>query len=144
MFDYSENATIKAQASETFRIMLVIVAFVSLLVGGVGIMNIMLMSVTERTREIGLRLAVGAPESAIITQFLTEAVMLCLLGSAHGVLAGIATAHTLSRLLEWLTIVPIWSAAVAAAVSVGIGLVFGFYSAWRAGRLNPVEALRVE
>ncbi|MBI1827030.1 MAG: ABC transporter permease [Planctomycetes bacterium] len=144
MFDYSESATIKAQASETFNIMLIIVACVSLLVGGVGIMNIMLMSVTERTREIGLRLAVGAPEAAIIAQFLTEAVMLCLLGGALGVAAGIGTAQMLSRMLEWLTIVPVWSVAVAAAFSVGIGLVFGFYPAWRASRMNPIEALRVE
>ena len=144
MFDFSESATIKAQASETFSIMLVIVASVSLLVGGVGIMNIMLMSVTERTREIGLRLAVGAPESAIIAQFLAEAVMLCLLGGAIGVATGIGTAQMLSRTLEWLIIVPIWSVGVAAAFSVGIGLVFGFYPAWRASRLNPIEALRVE
>ncbi len=124
--------------------MLMIVASVSLLVGGVGIMFIMLMWVTKRTREIGLRLAIGAPESSIIVQFLAEAVMLCLLGGAIGVATGIGTARTLSRMLEWLTIVPMWSVGVAAAFSVGIGLVFGFYPAWRASRLNPIEALRVE
>jgi putative ABC transport system permease protein len=144
MFDYSESATIKAQASATFSIMLVIVASVSLIVGGVGIMNNMMMSVTERTREIGLRLAVGAPESAIVVQFLTEAVLLCLLGGALGVISGIATARTLSHFLEWMTLIPVWSVAVAAAFSVAIGLVFGFYPAWRASRMNPIDALRVE
>jgi putative ABC transport system permease protein len=144
MFDYSESASIKAQASETFSIMLVIVASVSLLVGGVGIMNIMLMSVTERTREIGMRLAVGAPGFAIVAQFLTEAVVVCLLGGALGVAAGLGTAHALSQALGWLIVVPVWSLGVAAAVSVGIGLVFGFYPAWRASRLSPIEALRVE
>lgn len=144
MFDFSESASIKAQASATFSIMLIIVASVSLVVGGVGIMNIMLMSVSERTREIGLRLAVGAPESAIITQFLTEAVLLCLMGCILGVIAGVGAALTLSRYLEWFAIIPVWSVALAAAFSVGIGLLFGFYPAWRASRMSPIDALREE
>ena len=120
------------------------VALISLVVGGVGIMNIMLVSVTERTREIGLRMAVGARSRDILKQFLIESVVLCLSGGVIGILLGHGTALLIESQLNW----PIKSSpgAVVAAflVSVSIGIVFGFYPAWKASRLDPIEALRYE
>ena len=120
------------------------VALLSLLVGGVGIMNIMLVSVTERTREIGLRMAVGARSRDILQQFLIEAVVLCLVGGILGILLGHGAALLVESQLNW----PIGSSpsAVAAAfiVSVSIGIIFGFYPAWKASKLDPIEALRYE
>jgi ABC-type antimicrobial peptide transport system permease subunit len=133
--------------SSTIRLMtnlLLCVAMISLVVGGVGIMNIMLVSVTERTREIGLRMAVGARARDILRQFLVEAVVLCLVGGAAGILLG----HGGSRLVELLLRWPVETspAAIAAAVlvSAGVGIIFGFYPAWKASRLDPIEALRYE
>lgn len=120
------------------------VALLSLLVGGVGIMNIMLVSVTERTREIGLRMAVGARSRDILKQFLIESVVMCLLGGIIGIFAGHGTALLIEAHLNW----PIESspgAVVAAfAVSASIGIIFGFYPAWKASQLDPIEALRYE
>ena len=120
------------------------VALLSLVVGGVGIMNIMLVSVTERTREIGLRMAVGARSRDILKQFLIESVVMCLLGGIIGIFAGHGTALLIEAHLHW----PIESspgAVVAAfAVSAGIGIIFGFYPAWKASQLDPIEALRYE
>jgi ABC-type antimicrobial peptide transport system permease subunit len=133
--------------SSTTRLMtnlLLCVAMISLVVGGVGIMNIMLVSVTERTREIGLRMAVGARARDILRQFLVEAVVLCLVGGAAGILLG----HGGSRLVELVLRWPVETspAAIAAAVlvSAGVGIIFGFYPAWKASRLDPIEALRYE
>ena len=120
------------------------VALLSLVVGGVGIMNIMLVSVTERTREIGLRMAVGARSRDILKQFLIEAVVICLLGGIIGIVAGHGTAELIENQLHW----PIESSpgAVLAAfvVSATIGIIFGFYPAWKASKLDPIEALRYE
>lgn len=120
------------------------VALLSLVVGGVGIMNIMLVSVTERTREIGLRMAVGARSRDILKQFLIEAVVICLLGGFIGIAVGHGTAELIEHQLHW----PIESSpeAVVAAflVSAGIGMIFGFYPAWKASKLDPIEALRYE
>ena len=120
------------------------VAAVSLLVGGVGIMNIMLVSVTERTREIGLRMAVGANASDILRQFLVEAVVLCLLGGLVGIAAGRGASSLVGFIMDWPTRPSILAAVVAVAVSVVVGVTFGYYPAWKASRLNPIEALRYE
>ncbi len=120
------------------------VAAVSLVVGGVGIMNIMLVSVTERTREIGLRMAVGANPVDILFQFLIEAVVLCMVGGIIGILAGRGSSVIVSSFLGWPTR-PSWdAAAISLAVSLTVGVSFGFYPAWKASRMNPIDALRYE
>lgn len=124
--------------------LLLCVALISLVVGGVGIMNIMLVSVTERTREIGLRMAVGARSRDILRQFLVEAVVLCLLGGALGILIGRGSSMLVRTVLRWPTELSIGAIVAAVAVSVGVGVVFGFYPAWKASRLDPIEALRYE
>jgi ABC-type antimicrobial peptide transport system permease subunit len=120
------------------------VAAVSLIVGGVGIMNIMLVSVTERTREIGLRMAVGADARDILRQFLVEAVALCLVGGFLGILLGRAASLLVGEMMGWPTQTSVGAAVVAVAVSVTVGVVFGYYPAWKASRLNPIDALRYE
>jgi putative ABC transport system permease protein len=124
---------------------MVFIAGVSLLIGGVGVMNIMLVSVTERTREIGLRKAVGAFRRDIVLQFLTEATTLSLLGGAIGVLLGIAVPAAIKRIFEALPAeTPIWAIAVGLGVSITVGIFFGLYPAVKASRLDPIEALRYE
>jgi len=113
-------------------------------VGGVGIMNIMLVSVTERTREIGLRMAVGARSHHILRQFLVEAVVLCLVGGGAGVLVGRIASILVRYLQHWPTRPSILIITVSVAVSAAVGIVFGFYPAWKASRLDPIEALRYE
>jgi macrolide transport system ATP-binding/permease protein len=120
------------------------IAAVSLLVGGVGIMNIMLVSVTERTREIGLRMAVGADARDILRQFLVEAVVLCMVGGFIGIVAGRAASWFAGAVMGWPTHASPSAAAVAVVVSVAVGVAFGYYPAWRASRLNPIDALRYE
>jgi putative ABC transport system permease protein len=132
------------ETSRTFAILLAAIAAVSLAVGGIGIMNIMLVSVTERTREIGVRKALGATRRVILSQFLAEALTLCLLGGAIGVAAGFGASHLLARSAGWRTIVTGNSVALAVAVSAGVGIFFGLYPAARASRLDPIEALRYE
>ncbi len=131
-------------ATQTFTVLLAAVAGVSLLVGGVGIMNIMLVSVTERTREIGLRMAIGARRRDILTQFALEAVTLSFAGGLIGLLIGVGGATLISRLGDWPSAIPIWAAPVSLGFSMFVGLVFGAYPAWRAARLDPIEALRRE
>ena len=123
---------------------LLFVALVSLVVGGVGIMNIMLVSVTERTREIGLRMAVGARPKDILRQFLVEAVVLCLMGGFMGIVLGRSASLSLHWILHWPTEISLPAIVAAVAVSAGVGIVFGYYPAWKASRLDPIEALRYE
>jgi macrolide transport system ATP-binding/permease protein len=120
------------------------VAAVSLVVGGVGIMNIMLVSVTERTREIGLRMAVGANAQDILRQFLVESIVLCLLGGCIGIFTGRAASLFVGTIMGWPTQPSLAAAATAVAVSVTVGVTFGYYPAWKASRLNPIDALRYE
>jgi macrolide transport system ATP-binding/permease protein len=124
--------------------LLLAVALISLLVGGVGIMNIMLVSVTERTREIGLRMAVGAWARDILQQFLAESVILCFCGGAAGILVGRGISMLVRVLLRWPTELSLSAIVAAFAVSVTVGIVFGFYPAWKASRLDPIIALRYE
>jgi macrolide transport system ATP-binding/permease protein len=124
--------------------LLLAVALISLAVGGVGIMNIMLVSVTERTREIGLRLAVGAWSRDILQQFLTEAVLLCFCGGIVGILLGRGISTLIRILFQWPTELSLGAILVAFAVSVTVGITFGYYPAWKASRLDPINALRYE
>jgi putative ABC transport system permease protein len=132
------------QATQVFTSLLASIAAVSLLVGGIGIMNIMLVSVTERTREIGVRKALGATRLNILMQFLIEALTLCLLGGILGILLGIATAILLSRVMQWNTLISPMAVGIAFAFSAAVGLFFGIWPARRASRLDPIIALRYE
>ena len=136
----------KAMSSTTDMItkLLLCVAMISLVVGGVGIMNIMLVSVTERTREIGLRMAVGAEPGDILRQFLTEAVVICLLGGTMGIILGRTSSYIISSVLNWPTAPSVAAIIASVIVSASVGVIFGFYPAWKASRLNPIEALRYE
>jgi putative ABC transport system permease protein len=127
-----------------FFLVMLVLSSIALLVGGIGVMAIMMVSVTSRTREIGLRKAMGATRRAILWQFLVEAATLTLLGGVIGIILGLGAGEALKRLLDFSTHVPLWSAAVATAVSVLVGLAFGIAPAARAARLDPVEALRHE
>jgi putative ABC transport system permease protein len=156
--DYEEDFTVQTQndltatardVSRTLTILLGAIAGISLVVGGIGIMNIMLVSVTERTREIGIRKAVGASSGDILLQFVVEAIIVTLVGGALGVLAGVVAARMADGQdfgtgSSVTTVVAPWSIFVALGVSVLIGLFFGIYPAFRASRLNPIEALRAE
>ena len=133
-----------SSTSELMGTLLLVVAGISLVVGGVGIMNIMLVSVTERTREIGLRMAVGARGHQILRQFLIEAVLLCLAGGAIGIVLGRLTSVVVRSVKHWPTEPSLPMIVVAVLVSAGVGIVFGFYPAWKASRLDPIEALRYE
>ena len=132
------------ETNETFTLLLAGIAGVSLLVGGIGIMNIMLVSVTERTREIGVRKALGATRRAIMTQFLVEALFLCVLGGFLGVAVGYGAAEMMTRIAEWETVVAPQAVAVALGFSAAIGLFFGIWPARRASVLDPIDALRYE
>jgi putative ABC transport system permease protein len=131
-------------ASKTLTILLIAVASVSLIVGGIGIMNVMLVSVTERTREIGVRVAVGATEGAIQLQFLGESILLSLVGGAAGVLFGIFGSYLVGQTLHWPMEMSVQAVVVAALFSIAVGVFFGYYPARKASRLNPIEALRYE
>jgi putative ABC transport system permease protein len=132
------------EASRTLSALLVAIASISLVVGGIGIMNVMLVSVTERTREIGVRMAVGATEAAIELQFLGESVMLSLAGGLLGVLLGVGASAVVGRTLEWPMPISLGAIALAALFSTGVGIVFGYYPARKAARLDPIEAVRYE
>jgi putative ABC transport system permease protein len=120
------------------------IASVSLIVGGIGIMNIMLVSVTERTREIGIRMAVGARAGDILVQFLVEAVTLSAIGGLFGICLGVASAHIVASSTGWPTLTPLSWVVVAAFSSAIVGIISGFYPAWKASKLDPIEALRYE
>jgi putative ABC transport system permease protein len=132
------------QATQVFTTLLASIAAVSLVVGGIGIMNIMLVSVTERTREIGVRKALGATRGNILLQFMIEALTLCILGGAIGVLLGIGTTIVLSRVMQWNTLISPSAVIVAFGFSALVGLFFGIWPARRAARLDPIVALRYE
>ena len=142
--DMTEMTKVLGGATTTMTRSLLFVALVSLIVGGVGIMNIMLVSVTERTREIGLRMAVGARAADILWQFLVEAVVLCLLGGIMGILLGRGVSLSLHWLRNWPIEMSLLAIFAAIGVSGGVGIIFGFYPAWKASKLDPIEALRYE
>ncbi|MGH7654638.1 MAG: ABC transporter permease [Gemmatimonadaceae bacterium] len=133
-----------SETTATFTLLLAGIAGVSLLVGGIGIMNIMLVPVTERTREIGVRKARGATRINILLQFLAESVVLWLLGGALGIGAGMVAASQLSRVMGWPTMVNLTSVVIAFSFATGVGVVFGVWPARRASTLDPIEALRYE
>ncbi len=136
-----------AQSQKTQRIFNIVmgaIAGISLLVGGIGIMNIMLASVLERTREIGVRRAVGASRKDILSQFLIEAVTICLIGCFIGVFCGLALAKTISSYADWRTVISVFSIFLAVGVSAAVGIIFGYFPARKAASLDPIEALRYE
>jgi putative ABC transport system permease protein len=140
----SEALQAQEQSSRIMTMLLAAIASVSLLVGGIGIMNIMLVSVTERTREIGLRMAVGARGRDILTQFLVEAVTLALIGGALGILIGVGGSYAVGHFAEWRTELNAQAIVLAAGFAAAVGVFFGFYPARKASRLLPIEALRYE
>jgi ABC-type antimicrobial peptide transport system permease subunit len=142
--NWAELSKALGSTTEVMNNLLLSLALISLVVGGVGIMNMMLVTVTERTREIGLRMAVGARPRDILRQFLTEAVVLCLLGGSAGIILGRGTSVAITLLLGWPTIPSLSAIFLAVAVSVSVGIIFGYYPAWKASRLDPIEALRHE
>jgi putative ABC transport system permease protein len=151
--DQENDFTIQTQeevaqiATETSRVMtwlLASIAGISLFVGGIGIMNVMLVSVTERTREVGLRLAVGARSPDVLMQFLIESVILCLLGGIGGILLGYFATETIANYAGWPAFFSLEAMVVAVGVSAAVGVFFGFYPAWKASRLDPIMALRQE
>jgi ABC-type antimicrobial peptide transport system permease subunit len=142
--DMAEFTNAMKSMTDTMGTLLLCVAVISLIVGGVGIMNIMLVSVTERTREIGLRMAVGARAKDILRQFLVEAVVLCLLGGAVGIIMGRGGSWLVRTFLHWATEISIPAIVVAVFVSFMVGVIFGFYPAYKASSLDPIEALRYE
>ena len=142
--DMTEMTKALATQAESMTYLLLAVALISLIVGGVGIMNIMLVSVTERTREIGLRMAIGAQSWDILKQFLIEAVTLCLTGGAIGILLGRGGSYLVTRMLHWSTQISVGAVLASVIVSASVGIIFGFYPAWKASRLDPIEALRYE
>jgi len=146
-FTVRNQTEIAKAATSTTAVMsglLAAIASISLLVGGIGIMNIMLVSVTERTREIGIRMAIGARGSDVLTQFLVESVVMSILGGVVGLGAGYAGSMILGRVTGWNTVVPLSAVLIAVGFSAGVGVFFGYYPARKAAALNPIEALRYE
>ena len=146
-FDVSsvqEMAEIAVVMTRTMQVLIGIIASISLVVGGIGIMNIMLVSVTERTREIGIRMAIGATPADILTQFLIEAIMLSLLGGLIGITLGVGAAVALAWAAKWPIFVDYSMVGVSFLISGGVGVFFGYYPALKASRLDPIEALRYE
>ncbi len=140
----TEMTAMLTSTTDTMTYLLAGIAAVSLIVGGIGIMNIMLVSVTERTREIGLRLAVGARDVDVLTQFLVEAIVLSLAGGAIGILMGLGVSYGVSQFLQWPTAVTAESIAMSSGVAAVTGMFFGFYPARKAASLHPIDALRYE
>jgi putative ABC transport system permease protein len=140
----SEVLQSQEESSRVLTLLLGAIASVSLVVGGIGIMNIMLVSVTERTREIGLRMAVGARGRDILTQFLVEAVTLSLIGGVIGVAFGLLGSYSIAHFAQWRVDVNSQAIAMAFGFAAGVGIFFGFYPARKAAGLNPIEALRYE
>ena len=132
------------RAGATMTALLAAIAAISLIVGGIGIMNIMMVSVTERTREIGIRRATGARRRDVLLQFLVEAVTLSLAGGSVGIFLGLAASFVVTQIFEWPTTVSAWSIVLAVGIAGAVGMFFGYYPARRASRLNPIDALRSE
>ncbi len=144
VYNVAEFIRARNETAQTFGVLLAATAAISLLVGGIGIMNIMLVSVTERTREIGLRLAIGARKRDILSQFLVEAVLLCLIGGMVGLGFGLSASSLVARLADWDVVIDASLVFIAIGASAGIGIFFGFFPARRAAQLSPIEALRYE
>ncbi len=142
--DMTEMTNTLSSTTKLMTNLLLCVAMISLVVGGVGIMNIMLVSVTERTREIGLRMAVGARSRDILLQFLVESIVLCLVGGIIGIMLGHGGAILVALMLGWPVSTSIPAIVAAFMVSAAVGIIFGYYPAWKASRLDPIEALRYE
>jgi putative ABC transport system permease protein len=140
----ADVAELADQQAQVMTMLLASIAGVSLIVGGIGIMNIMLVSVTERTREIGIRIAIGATEQDVQRQFLTESVVLSLLGGAVGILFGVGSSLLITRVLGWAVMISPMAILAAVMFSMAVGVFFGFYPARKAARLDPIEALRFE
>jgi putative ABC transport system permease protein len=140
----ADIADLADQNARLFTILVASIASISLLVGGIGVMNIMLVSVTERTREIGIRMAIGATESDVQQQFLIEAVVLSLLGGGIGIIVGIGSSFLITHTLGWSVLVSPLAIVAAVIFSMGVGIFFGFYPAQKAAQLDPIEALRYE
>jgi putative ABC transport system permease protein len=142
--NFAEFLATRSATQRTLSLLLASAAAISLVVGGIGIMNIMLVSVTERTREIGLRMAVGARNHHILRQFLLEAVVLCLFGGAIGIFLGRGASILVQSVMRWPTQPSLLAIIAAVTVSAAVGIVFGFFPAWKASRLDPIDALRYE
>ncbi len=142
--NFAEALRATEESARTLSILLGAIASISLLVGGIGIMNIMLVSVTERIREIGIRIAIGARPRDVLAQFLIEAFLLCALGGVVGVAAGVGATHLLAYTAGWDVLITAGAITLAFGSSAGVGIFFGFFPAWKASRLHPIEALRYE
>jgi putative ABC transport system permease protein len=142
--DQADLAAAATGTTEVMTLLLAAIASISLLVGGIGIMNIMLVSVTERTREIGIRLAIGARGSDVLAQFLVESTVMSVFGGLMGVGVGFGAAKVLSQVTGWSTVVSPAAVVLALSFSAAVGIFFGFYPARQAASLNPIEALRYE
>ena len=139
-----EIAKTRNAANESLSWLLTGIALVSLIVGGIGIMNIMLVSVTERTREIGIRLAIGAHGTDVLMQFLIEAMVLSLIGGGIGILCGFGASEFMTYYKGWMMVIPMQWVAIAFLISASVGISFGFFPAWKAAQLDPIDALRYE
>jgi putative ABC transport system permease protein len=144
MRSQEEIAQAQGQQATILRMLLICIAAISLFVGGIGIMNIMLVSVTERTREIGIRMAIGAKGRHVLLQFLFEAVTLAIVGGGVGVAFGIGASFAVKHFLQWPIVVTPTSVALSFGVAAFVGIFFGFYPARKASRLDPIDALRYE
>jgi len=144
VYNVAEFIRARNETAQTFGVLLAATAAISLLVGGIGIMNIMLVSVTERTREIGLRLAIGARKKDILIQFLVEAILLCMIGGMVGLGIGLGASSLVASLADWDVVIDASLVLIAIAASAGVGVFFGFFPARRAAQLSPIEALRYE
>jgi putative ABC transport system permease protein len=140
----ADVADLADQQARLFTVLLASIASISLIVGGIGIMNIMLVSVTERTREIGIRMAIGATEGDVQQQFLIEAVVLSLVGGAIGIMSGVGASYLITQTLGWPVLVSPMAIVAAVVFSMAVGIFFGFYPARKAARMDPIEALRYE
>jgi macrolide transport system ATP-binding/permease protein len=142
--DLTEIAEVAEQSTKAMELLLAAIASISLVVGGIGIMNILLVSVTERTREIGIRMATGARRAHILMQFLIEAMLLAAMGGAAGIAAGVVSSELISSIAGWPILLRADVIALAFVFSAAVGIFFGFYPARQASRLNPIDALRYE